>query len=104
MSDVRFLTAPGSLFTLINKPGTTYPGITWSELLAMVRTPQAKEKAEADFFIPSTYRAHDGRAHDAQRERGVFRMLAVDIDRGNPSLDRVQEALTDILGDVGSVI
>ena len=104
MSDVRFLTAPGSLFTLINKPGTTYPGITWSELLAMVRTPQAKEKAEADFFIPSTYRAHDGRAHDAQRERGVFRMLAVDIDRGNPSLERVQEALTDILGDVGSVI
>ena len=104
MSDVRFLTAPGSLFTLINKPGTTYPGITWSELLAMVRTPQAKEKAEADFFIPSTYRAHDGRAHDAQRERGVFRMLAVDIDRGNPSLDRVQEALTDILGEVGSVI
>ena len=104
MSDVRFLTAPGSLFTLIHKPGTTYPGITWSELLAMVRTPQAKEKAEADFFIPSTYRAHDGRAHDAQRERGVFRMLAVDIDRGNPSLDRVQEALTDILGDVGSVI
>ena len=104
MSDVRFLTAPGSLFTLINKPGTTYPGITWSELLAMVRTPQAKEKAEADFFIPSTYRAHDGRAHDAQRERGVFRMLAIDIDRGNPSLERVQEALTDILGDVGSVI
>ena len=104
MSDVRFLTAPGSLFTLIHKPGTTYPGITWSELLAMVRTPQAKEKAEADFFIPSTYRAHDGRAHDAQRARGVFRMLAIDIDRGNPSLERVQEALTDILGDVGSVI
>ena len=50
MSDVRFLTAPGSVFTLIHKPGTTYPGITWSELLAMVRTPQAKEKAEADFF------------------------------------------------------
>ena len=104
MSDVRFLTAPGSVFTLIHKPGTTYPGITWSELLAMIRTPQAKEKAEADFFIPSTYRAHDGRAHDAQRERGVFRMLAIDIDRGNPSLERVQEALTDILGDVGSVI
>lgn len=104
MSDVRFLTAPGSVFTLIHKPGTTYPGITWSELLAMVRTPQAKEKAEADFFIPSTYRAHDGRAHDAQRARGVFRMLAIDIDRGNPSMERVREAITEILGDVYSVI
>ena len=104
MSDVRFLTAPGSLFTLIHKPGTTYPGITWSELLSMVRMPQAKEKAEADFFIPSTYRAHDGRAHDAQRARGVFRMLAIDIDRGNPSMERVREAITEILGDVYSVI
>jgi hypothetical protein len=104
MADVKFLTAPGSLFTLISKPGTTYPGITWREILDLVREPQAKEKSEADFFIPSTYRAHDGRAHDAQRERGVFRMLAIDIDRGNPSMDRVREAITDILGDVGCVI
>jgi hypothetical protein len=104
MADVKFLTAPGSLFTLISKPGTTYPGITWREILDLVRDPQAKEKSEADFFIPSTYRAHDGRAHDAQRERGVFRMLAIDIDRGNPSMDRVREGITDILGDVGCVI
>jgi hypothetical protein len=104
MADVKFLTAPGSLFTLISKPGTTYPGITWREILDLVREPQAKEKSEADFFIPSTYRAHDGRAHDAQRERGVFRMLAIDIDRGNPPMDRVREAITDILGDVGCVI
>jgi hypothetical protein len=104
MADVKFLTAPGSLFTLISKPGTTYPGITWREILDLVRDPQAKEKSEADFFIPSTYRAHDGRAHDAQRERGVFRMLAIDIDRGNPSMDRVREGITEILGDVYSVI
>jgi hypothetical protein len=37
MSDVKFLTAPGSLFTLISKPGTTYPGITWREILDLVR-------------------------------------------------------------------
>ena len=104
MADVKFLTAPGSLFTLISKPGTTYPGITWREILDLVRDPQAKEKAEADFFIPSTYRAHDGRAHDAQRERGVFRMLVIDIDRGNPSLDGVRDTITEILGDVGCVI
>jgi hypothetical protein len=31
-------------------------------------------------------------------------MLVIDIDRGNPSLDRVREGITDILGDVGCVI
>lgn len=104
MSDVRFLTAPGSFFTLIDKPGETYPGISWSEIVKLVQTPQAKEKIDADFFIPSTYRAHDGRAHEAQREHGTFRALAIDIDRGNPSLDDVQEAVQAVCGDVSMLI
>ena len=104
MSDVRFLTAPGSFFTLIDKPGETYPGISWSEIVKLVQTPQAKEKIDADFFIPSTYRAHDGRAHEAQREHGTFRALAIDIDKGNPSLDDVQEAVQAVCGDVSMLI
>lgn len=104
MSDVRFLTAPGSFFTLIDKPGETYPGIGWNEIVKLVQTPQAKEKIDADFFIPSTYRAHDGRAHEAQREHGTFRALAIDIDRGNPSLEDVQEAVQAVCGDVGMLI
>jgi hypothetical protein len=104
MSDVRFLTAPGSFFTLIDKPGETYPGISWNEIVKLVQTPQAKEKIDADFFIPSTYRAHDGRAHEAQREHGVFRALAIDVDRGNPSLDDVQEAVQAVCGDVSILI
>jgi hypothetical protein len=66
----------------------------------MVSTPQAKEKIDADFFIPSTYREHDGRSHEAQRERGAFRMLALDIDRGNPSLDDVLAAVEAVCGPV----
>ena len=104
MSDVRFLNAPGSFFTLIDKPGETYPGISWSEIVKLVQTPQAKEKRDADFFIPSTYRAHDGRAHEAQREHGTFRALAIDIDKGNPSLDDVQEAVQAVCGDVSMLI
>ena len=104
MSDVRFLTAPGSFFTLIDKPGEYYPGISWTDIVKLVRTPQAKEKRDADFFIPSTYRAHDGRAHEAQRERGAYRALALDIDRGNPSLDDVQEAVQAVCGDAGVLI
>ena len=104
MSDVRFLTAPGSFFTLIDKPGQTYPGISWNEIVKLVQNPQAKEKIDADFFIPSTYRAHDGRAHDAQREHGAFRALAVDIDRGNPSLEDVKEAVQAVCGDAGMLL
>ena len=73
MSDVRFLTAPGSFHTLIDKPGEIYPSISWTEIARMVASPQTKEKIDADFFIPSTYREHDGRSHDAQRERGGYR-------------------------------
>ena len=104
MSDVRFLTAPGSFFTLIDKPGEYYPGISWTDIVKLVRNPQAKEKRDADFFIPSTYRAHDGRAHEAQRERGAYRALALDIDRGNPSIDDVQEAVQAVCGDAGMLI
>ena len=100
MSDVRFLTAKGSFFTLIDKPGETYAGVSWTDIAKMVENPQAKEKRDADFFIPSTYREHDGRAHDAQRERGSFRMLALDIDRGNPSLDDVLDAVQAVCGPV----
>jgi hypothetical protein len=100
MSDIRFLTAPGSFHTLIDKPGQTYPGISWAEIARMAASPQAKEKIDADFFIPSTYREHDGRSHDAQREHGAFRMLALDIDRGNPSLDDVLAAVEAVCGPV----
>jgi RecA-family ATPase len=100
MSDIRFLTAPGSFHTLIDKPGQLYPGISWADIAKMVSTPQAKEKIDADFFIPSTYREHDGRSHDAQREHGAFRMLALDIDRGNPSLDDVLAAVEAVCGPV----
>jgi RecA-family ATPase len=100
MSDIRFLTAPGSFHTLIDKPGQVYPGISWADIARMVSAPQAKEKIDADFFIPSTYREHDGRSHEAQRERGAFRMLALDIDKGNPSLDDVLAAVEAVCGPV----
>jgi len=104
MSDIRFMTAPGSFFTLIDKPDQTYPGISWNEIVKLVQAPQAKEKRDADFFIPSTYRAHDARSHEAQREHGAFRALAIDIDKGNPSIDDVQEAVQAVCGDVGMMI
>lgn len=104
MSDIRFLMSHGSYFTLIDKPDQTYPGISWPDIVKMVKEPQAKDKADADFFIPSTYRAHDARSHDAQRERGLYRMLAIDIDIGNPSKQEVVQAVKDVLGDVSMLV
>ena len=104
MSDVRFLLAHGSLYTLKDRPDQVYPGISWPDIVRLCKEPQAKDKADADFFIPSTYRHHDGRAHQAQRERGVFRMLAVDIDQGNPHRQEVVEAVRGILGDVSMLV
>jgi hypothetical protein len=96
--------AHGSRFTLIDKPDQTYPGISWPEIVRMVKEPQAKDKADASFFIPSTYRQHDGRAHQAQRDRGAFRMLALDVDQGNPHRKEVIQAVRDVLGDVSMLV
>ena len=104
MSDVRFLMAHGSFFTLIEKPDQTYPAISWPEIVRLCREPQAKDKVDADFFIPSTYRQHDGRAHQAQREHGSFRMLAIDVDQGNPSKADVIQAVRDVLGKVSMMV
>ena len=104
MSDVRFLMAHGSFFTLIDNPDQSYPAISWPEIVRLCKDPQAKDKVDADFFIPSTYRGNDGRAHQAQRERGAFRMLAIDVDQGNPSKADVIQAVRDVLGKVCMVV
>ena len=104
MSNVRFLKAHGAFFTLKNNEGQTYPSISWKEIVALAHTPQAKDKADADFFIPSTYVGHQGRSHDAQRAYGVFRMLALDIDRGSPTLNAVLDGVRAVCGDVSMII
>lgn len=104
MSDVRFLMAHGSRHTLIDTPDQTYPGISWPEIVRLCKEPQAKDKEASDFFIPSTYRDYDGRSHQAQRERGAFRMLAIDIDQGNLSKEDVIQAVREVLGDVSMLV
>jgi hypothetical protein len=96
--------AHGSFFTLIDKPDQSYPAISWPEIVRLCKEPQAKDKVDADFFIPSTYRGNDGRAHQAQRERGLFMMLAIDVDQGNPSKADVIQAVRDVLGKVSMLV
>jgi hypothetical protein len=97
------LLAHGSFDTLINKPDQEYKGITLADIAKMVVNPQATEKADAAFIIPSSYRAHDGRCHAAQREHGEYWMLAIDVDDGNPSSEDLQDAVRGIAGCVAAL-
>ena len=97
------LTANGAFDTRIQSGGT-YDGLDLRAIADMVDQPQAREKAEASFVIPSTYREHDGRSHDAQRANGEYHMLAIDVDEGSPSLDTLQASVNKFTKDAASLI
>ena len=112
---VRFLTAFGQLDThaLVSSKGKTntrsvagtpYQGVSWDEILRLVETPSATDKGDAQFFIPSTYRGFDGRAHAAQKEHGTFRCLTVDIDSGNHDIDTIVDAVTATTPGTSAVV
>jgi hypothetical protein len=101
-SDV--LLAHGAHDTKIGNEDRQYDGISLAAIAAMVAEPQAKEKSDASFIIPSTYREHDGRKHASQRERGQFHYLALDIDEGSPSLVDVKAAVVSVTGDAVAMI
>lgn len=94
----------GALQTLINQPGAQYDAVTWSTIVQLVKEPSAKPKQEADFFIPSSYRAHDGRSHEAQRVNGAFHALCLDVDKGNPSKVDLIEAVKGIIGECPMIL
>lgn len=85
--------------------GKAYSVITPPQIVAMVRNPPAPvEKERAQWFIPSRYADHDARSHEAQRERGAFSWLALDIDQNNLSLAEVKQALADVVGECSALI
>ena len=89
----------GAYDTLKDDPSKQYKTISLTEIARLVETPQAVEKKHASFIIPSDYHSFDGRSHDVQRASGRFHMLTFDIDEGSPSKERVQEAITKLIGD-----
>ena len=104
MPKPEVLLAHGAFDTLINKTDQRYKGISLADIAKMVSDPQATEKADAAFIIPSSYRAHDGRSHAAQREHGEFHYLALDIDEGSPSLVDLKDAVKRTTADATALI
>ena len=89
------------------KGGTDYTGITGKEIVAMVRNPPSGPKEKAQWFIPSTYRASDGRDFGVQRDKGEFWFLPLDEDGNtdnNLSLDDIDGALKAVCGDVARLV
>jgi hypothetical protein len=84
--------------------GRPYRGISWSEILKRTNEPTGVEKNDAPFVIPSTCRDCEGRTHAVQRERGEFWFLAVDIDAGSPSLEKVAAAVSAVTGGARAVV
>lgn len=84
--------------------GTDYQGITGKEIAKMAANPPSLPKGEAQWFIPSTYRASDGREHDVQRNSGEFWFLPLDVDCNDLSLKEIDEAVAGVCGDVGRII
>lgn len=79
--------------------GTPYDGITGKQIAAMIQNPPSVDKAQGQWFIPSSYTGCDARDHDVQRQHGAFHWLALDVDENNLALDEVRETLSTVLGD-----
>ena len=97
---MTFLTANGSFDSHKNKPGVPYETIGWEGIDRLMDSPAAVEKALAPIVILSDYNANDGRVFAVQREHGSYGGLAVDIDRGSPTLDQLLAAVQAVVGNV----
>jgi hypothetical protein len=53
--------------------------------------PGANLKHRGLAFVPSTYSGHDAREHAVQRQRGMFVALVADVDKGNHSLEQIED-------------
>lgn len=84
-----------------------YQGITGKEIVAMLRNPPSVPKDQAQWFIPSTYKASDGRVFEVQRDRGEFWFLPLDEDdeaENNLSFDDMDKAVVKVCGAAGRLI
>ena len=104
INKTQMLVAHGALDTKKHNASATYGGISLREISQLVMKPQAIDKKSASFIIASDYRASDGREHQAQRERGNFWMLCVDVDSGNPTMLEVASAVREVCGKCAMLI
>ena len=101
MQNITFPIGLGQRFTRKGKP---YPTINRPQIEAIVESPNSREKADALWYIPSSYSVGWARTHLVQQELGKFWWLTADIDEGSPSLDTVIGSVEAALGDVHMMV
>ena len=77
--------------------GQDYASLTLDQVFSI--EPGGDEKMDALAIIPSSYCGSDARTHEVQREKGQYVALALDIDKGSPSLNVVAGAIQSFTGD-----
>ena len=92
-SDTHATTLSGGRPNPSAQAGQPYATIDTVGIIKMMKDPPQVPKEDAAWFIPSVYAESDARTHAVQREHGLFHLLAVDVDKGNPPLDAVEAAL-----------
>ncbi len=103
-SDTHALTLSDGRPNPHESAGKPYATLTGSDIAKLVKEPPSVPKERGQWFIPSTYAEHDARSHDAQRARGAFRWLTLDVDENNLDLSEIDAALSEVIGDVARLI
>ena len=99
----RVLTCAGS-YDSQKKAGGVYESVELVSVWGNAASPTAVDKLQAPSIIPSLYIESDGREHAAQRERGQYACLTLDVDSGNLDMHTVQQALRSFVGDGVAVL
>lgn len=80
--------------------GQNYLTVNLQEIINRTQNPQAVDKDQGQWIIPSEYCAHDARLSKPQIEHGIYWALACDIDKGNPTVADVARVTKEIFGNV----
>ena len=99
----RVLTCSGS-YDSQKKAGGVYESVELDRVWLAATAPTAVDKLHAHAIIPSLYIESDGREHAAQRERGQYACLTLDVDSGNLDMQTVQQSLRSFVGDGVAVL
>ena len=79
-----------------NKVLKEYLAIGWTEIRSLVDNPQNIDKAQAQWFIPSTL---PSRIHKKQELDGIFYALWIDLDdQATPNLSEVENPVISLIG------
>lgn len=98
VEQIGLCSGKGSFDSRKNDQQLSYDPYMLKDLRKAISDPERCPKQDATWIIPSDYRNHDARSHAVQREQGQFWLAVVDIDAGNPSIEKVQDACYYVFG------